>query len=174
MWPGLWSQLPCHYVPAQPWLTEQKSGLCSAPVGNGVRGAPGSTQLHVYMYPNMYPAHDPRAEGLFSKYHHPGHLSLAACPSLACLCGPNLRHQRDLHSSWGPSQSTRELPWRGLLLPREVSPGQTQSGACLSKHWGSQGHSQTPCRSNPKHCTKGPHTRTKHGAQQDAEEMEGC
>lgn len=171
VWPGLCSQLPCHYVPAQPWLTEQKSGPCSAPVGNRVRGVPGSTQLHVY----MYPAHDPRGGGLFPKYHHPGHLSQGAHPSLTCLHGSKLRHQRTLHSPWGLSQSTRELPWRGLLLPREVRPGQTWSWGLPEQTLSAAGLlPETLQISNPKHWAKGPHTRTKCGAQQDAEGIEGC
>ena len=46
------SQLPCHYVPAQPWLTEQKSGTRGEWGGGG--WSHRDTWPHVCMYPREH------------------------------------------------------------------------------------------------------------------------
>lgn len=84
------------------------------PSARGERGGgpPGSTQLHVYLYPNGHPAHAPMGGSLFPKDHHPGDLSLGACPSLACLCSPK-----------GPALTlgTLSVP-KGAALERASAP----------------------------------------------------
>lgn len=141
VWPGLCSQLPCHYVPAQPCLTEQKSGPCSAPVGKGLRG---EHQLHVYMYPNMYPAQVPRGGGLFPKCHQ-------------------------LKASKGPALTlgTLSAP-KGVALGRASAPQgskprvDTVLGLAPAN---TEGHRATPrhlADQQPQTLAKGPHTRTTH------------
>lgn len=109
VWPGPCSQLPCHYVPAQPWLTEQKSGPHSAPTGIGVpAGAPSYTSAH--MYPHMHPTHSPPGGHSFPEPHHhwgplPGYIPWSLLPSWP---QGMLMHPR------GPSQPPRE----GLCSPR--------------------------------------------------------
>lgn len=100
VWPGPRAQLPCHYVPAQSWLTEQKSGPRSAPAGNGVGGSwrdPLGAPSHACVYSYTTQHTSPPGGHAFPECHqHRGRLP-GAHPALSRTHGPR-----------GPPQPPRE------------------------------------------------------------------